>query len=102
MVRVCAWRRAGGRGLMCVGINARQVVPHVHYHIIPRPDGREREAMEREEGEERRGFRSQFGCGWRAELDDEVGGVLAERVREEIKREVVRAGEEDGRVLGKL
>jgi len=55
------------------GAAAAQVVPHMHFHIIPRPGLRDK-------GGER--FTStMFGRGQREELDDDEGKVLAERIR---------------------
>ncbi|KAI1382961.1 HIT-like protein [Hypoxylon trugodes] len=55
------------------GAAAAQVVGHVHYHLIPRPEirasGRFRESF------------TMFGRGVREDLDDEEGVVLAERLR---------------------
>ncbi|RPB14977.1 HIT-like protein [Morchella conica CCBAS932] len=46
-VYVCVcWRRADGEsGVRWAGVHAAQVVPHVHYHIIPRPSSEEREKL---------------------------------------------------------
>ena len=55
------------------GAAAAQVVGHVHYHLIPRPEiraaGRYRESF------------TMFGRGVRSELDDDEGRALAARVR---------------------
>lgn len=55
------------------GAAAAQVVPHMHYHIIPRPElagkGTERFTS------------TMFGRGARQELDEEDGARLAEKVR---------------------
>ncbi|KAH8652766.1 HIT-like domain-containing protein [Tricladium varicosporioides] len=63
------------------GAAAAQVVPHVHFHIIPRP------ALTPEL--RNRSF-TMFGRGQRSELDDEEAGDLAVRLREEVEREVSR------------
>lgn len=55
------------------GAAAAQVVGHVHYHLIPRPEiraaGRFRESF------------TMFGRGVRSELDDDEGRALAARLR---------------------
>ncbi|RYO95518.1 hypothetical protein DL764_007678 [Monosporascus ibericus] len=60
------------------GAAAAQVVDHVHYHLIPRPEirasGRFRESF------------TMFGRGVREELDDEDAVELAARLREELAR----------------
>ena len=85
------------------GAGAAQVVPHVHFHIIPRPDERMREALEAAVPDEhKRLFRSKFGIGWRNELDDDEGRVIAERLRAEVAKEVEAAADADKMVLGKL
>ncbi|ODA77276.1 hypothetical protein RJ55_06903 [Drechmeria coniospora] len=65
------------------GAAASQVVPHVHYHLIPRPDirasGRFRESF------------TMFGKGRREELDEEEADKLASAIR----REVAAVLEED-------
>lgn len=68
------------------GAAAAQVVPHVHYHIIPRPEirasGRMHESF------------TMFGRGRREELDDEEAEVLAGRIREEVAKVLVEEGED--------
>ncbi|KAI1437230.1 HIT domain-containing protein [Xylaria sp. CBS 124048] len=58
------------------GAAAAQVVNHVHYHLIPRPEirasGRFRESF------------TMFGRGQREELDDDEAAVLAEKLRANI------------------
>ncbi|KAI8962972.1 HIT-like protein [Daldinia sp. FL1419] len=58
------------------GAAAAQVVNHVHYHLIPRPEirasGRFKESF------------TMFGRGVREELDDEEAAVLAEEVRKSV------------------
>ncbi|KAI1820055.1 HIT domain-containing protein [Xylaria intraflava] len=58
------------------GAAAAQVVDHVHYHLIPRPEirasGRFSESF------------TMFGRGQRAELDDDEAAVLAEKLRSNI------------------
>lgn len=71
-----------------IGAKAAQVVPHVHFHIIPRvgdvPEVKARSW-------------TVFGKGQREELEDGEAGVLVERMRERLAREVeeVRAREGD-------
>ncbi|KAI4864169.1 HIT-like domain-containing protein [Hypoxylon rubiginosum] len=68
------------------GAAAAQVVGHVHYHLIPRPEirasGRFRESF------------TMFGRGVRRELDDGEAAALAERLRGSVAAVV---GEEAGR-----
>lgn len=68
------------------GAAAAQVVPHVHYHVIPRPEirasGRMRESF------------TMFGRGTREELDDEEAEVLAGRIREEVAKIMAEEGED--------
>jgi len=60
------------------GAAAAQVVNHVHYHLIPRPEirasGRFSESF------------TMFGRGVRSDLDDDEAASMAERLRAEIKR----------------
>ena len=60
---------------------AAQVVPHVHFHIIPRP-GLTPELRNRS-------F-TMFGRGQRSELDDEEAAILARRLRDEVGKEIMR------------
>ncbi|KAH8808323.1 HIT-like domain-containing protein [Xylogone sp. PMI_703] len=66
------------------GAAAAQVVPHVHFHIIPRP------ALT---AELRNKSFTMFGRGQRSELDDDEAIELSKRLREELDRESNRAGE---------
>ncbi|KAI0126259.1 HIT domain-containing protein [Xylariales sp. AK1849] len=59
------------------GAAAAQVVDHVHYHLIPRPEIRA-------SGKLRESF-TMFGRGQREELDDDEAVELAARLRENIK-----------------
>jgi diadenosine tetraphosphate (Ap4A) HIT family hydrolase len=54
------------------GAAAAQVVPHMHFHIIPRPDLT---------GRRERFTSTMFGRGAREELDEEDAGALAESIR---------------------
>jgi diadenosine tetraphosphate (Ap4A) HIT family hydrolase len=65
------------------GAAAAQVVPHVHFHIIPRP------ALTSEM--RNRSF-TMFGRGQRSELDEEEAGKLAADLRAELARELEREG----------
>lgn len=73
-----------------IGAKAAQVVPHVHFHIIPRvgdvPEVKARSW-------------TVFGKGQREELGDEEAGVLVGRMRRALEREVEREGAEGGRLL---
>lgn len=70
------------------GAAAAQVVPHMHYHVIPRPEIRA-------QGRWRDKF-TMFGRGQRTDLDPEDGERLAERVREELATLLRQQQEEDG------
>lgn len=67
------------------GAAAAQVVPHMHYHIIPRPEIRA-------QGRWSEKF-TMFGRGQRTDLDPEDGESLGERVRAEVVKVL---GEETG------
>ncbi|KAL7771981.1 hypothetical protein CFE70_001934 [Pyrenophora teres f. teres 0-1] len=64
-----------------IGARAAQVVPHVHFHIIPRP-----ETMP----EIKNKSWTMFGRGQRDDLDDEEGSKMAGEMRKVLKEEVVR------------
>ncbi|KAI5819731.1 HIT-like domain-containing protein [Pyronema omphalodes] len=82
------------------GVNAAQVVPHVHYHIIPRPDERQREELEKKvPGEFKKWWKSPFGSGWRVELDDEEAREMVGKLRIEVGRLVELEKKRDGRSL---
>lgn len=68
-----------------LGAAAAQVVPHVHFHIIPRP-GLTPELRNRS-------F-TMFGRGQRSELDEDEAVVLAAELRGELEREVESIGKE--------
>jgi len=63
------------------GAAAAQVVPHVHFHIIPRP------ALT---PELRNKSFTMFGRGQRSELDDDEAAELASNLRAEVTRELER------------
>jgi len=67
------------------GAAAAQVVPHVHFHIIPRP------ALTPEL--RNRSF-TMFGRGQRSEIDDEEAAALAQGLREELAREMEKRNKE--------
>lgn len=68
---------------MQIGAAAAQVVPHVHFHLIPRP------ALTPEL--RNRSF-TMFGRGQRTDLDEEEAAELAEKLRAEVIREMERTG----------
>lgn len=63
------------------GAAAAQVVPHVHFHIIPRP------ALTPEL--RNRSF-TMFGRGQRSDLDEDEAAELTEKLRGELARELER------------
>ncbi|KAF3905455.1 hypothetical protein ABW20_dc0104437 [Dactylellina cionopaga] len=63
------------------GARASQVVKHVHYHIIPRP----------ESYTPSRSW-TMFGKGSRSDLDDDEAALIAARIRQEIAWEMERMG----------
>ncbi|KAK2608619.1 hypothetical protein QQS21_002848 [Conoideocrella luteorostrata] len=76
------------------GAAAAQVVPHMHYHIIPRPEIRA-------SGKLRESF-TMFGKGQREELDEEEAGKLAERIRTEVANVLREDGERENDIKAKL
>jgi len=68
------------------GLRAAQVVPHVHFHIIPRPD-----ASANTSGQSRSWI--MFGRGMREDLDEEEAEELAREMRELLREEIRRMGE---------
>ena len=71
------------------GERAAQVVPHVHFHLIPRyQEGRrERAGMGKEDPGMWKSWRM-FGRGAREELDEEEGAEMAAELRAAIRQEV--------------
>ena len=63
------------------GAAAAQVVPHVHFHIIPRPSLTP---------ELRNKSFTMFGRGQRSERDDDEAAALARALREQLAREMER------------
>lgn len=62
------------------GARAAQVVPHVHFHIIPRPESRP---------EIKSRSWTMFGRGQRDELDEEEGVKLAGEMRRVLREEIM-------------
>jgi diadenosine tetraphosphate (Ap4A) HIT family hydrolase len=58
------------------GAAAAQVVPHCHFHVIPRPELRDKRSE--------RFTATMFGRGTREDLDEEEAAPLAERIREAV------------------
>ncbi|OJJ74768.1 hypothetical protein ASPBRDRAFT_39970 [Aspergillus brasiliensis CBS 101740] len=73
------------------GVRAAQQVPHVHFHVIPRPPDRPAEGK----GKAHLSY-VMFGRGQREDLDDEEGESLARLLREELAREVEQVRREEG------
>jgi diadenosine tetraphosphate (Ap4A) HIT family hydrolase len=71
------------------GAAAAQVVPHMHFHVIPRPELRDQRSE--------RFTATMFGRGQRDDLDEEEAGELAERVRKEVAG-VLRGDLEKGKL----
>jgi len=71
------------------GIRAAQVVPHVHFHIIPRPS---------HVPELKARSWTMFGRGQREDLDDEEAASLAESIREALRREVEGLAERESKL----
>ncbi|PHH69265.1 hypothetical protein CDD82_7870 [Ophiocordyceps australis] len=76
------------------GAAAAQVVPHMHYHMIPRPEirasGRFSESF------------TMFGRGRREELDDDEAEQLAEQLRQNLAAVVRQERELESGAKGKL
>lgn len=67
------------RLIIALGARAAQVVPHVHFHIIPRPA---------HVPELKNKSWTMFGRGQREDLDDDDGESLAAKIRQELRSEV--------------
>lgn len=78
------------------GTRAAQVVPHIHFHIIPRPADNASSSSSNTTAAARSPSWTMFGRGQREELDDEEGEKLARLMREELAREVKRIKDEEG------
>ena len=70
------------------GPRAAQTVPHVHFHIIPRPGEGSAVVAQSERAW------LMFGRGRREELDEEEGAEMARRLREAVRTEL-REGQEE-------
>jgi hypothetical protein len=77
------------------GARAAQIIPHIHFHVIPRP------ATDKVMDLRSKSW-TMFGRGQREELDDEEGEELIIKMREELGREVERVEREEGVRLGGL
>lgn len=64
-------------------------MPHVHFHVIPRPGDRIPQISNRSW--------TMFGRGMRQDLDEEEAEKIAREMREELRKEVRRL--EEGRSL---
>jgi diadenosine tetraphosphate (Ap4A) HIT family hydrolase len=69
-----------------LGAAAAQVVPHVHFHIIPRPSLTP---------ELRNRSFTMFGRGQRSDLDEDEAAELAKNLRAELARELERIAERE-------
>lgn len=78
-----------------VGIRAAQQVPHLHFHIVPRPEVDSSSGGSLGRGTGRASY-VMFGRGQRDELDDEDGDELAGLLRMELAREVKRVRDVEG------
>lgn len=84
------------------GQRAAQVVPHIHFHVVPRPpDGystKQHSNFYRDTPKYNVKQNSfiMFGRGMRTELDDDDAVVLAKQMREMILKEVERVKVEEG------
>lgn len=84
------------------GHRAAQVVPHLHFHVVPRPpDGYSTKQYSRFYADTptynpRQNSYIMFGRGMRTELDDDDAVVLARQMREKLWEEVQRVKVEEG------
>jgi diadenosine tetraphosphate (Ap4A) HIT family hydrolase len=84
------------------GHRAAQVVPHIHFHVVPRPpDGYSTKQYSSFYADTPKYTPKQnsyimFGRGMRTELDDEDAVVLARSMRERVLEEVERVRREEG------
>jgi diadenosine tetraphosphate (Ap4A) HIT family hydrolase len=84
------------------GQRAAQVVPHIHFHIVPRPpDGYSTKQHSNFYADTPKYTPKQngyimFGRGMRTELDDEDAVILARSMRERVAEEVERVRKEEG------
>ena len=69
------------------GIRAAQVVPHTHFHIIPRPG---------DVPDPRARSWTIFGRGQREELDEEDAEILIEQMRQRLVKEMKRVEAREG------
>ena len=71
------------------GARAAQVVPHVHFHFIPRyPEGRKELGGKGAVDVGMLKSWRMFGRGTREDLDDEEAVELSRRIRESLKKEI--------------
>lgn len=77
--------------IISIGVRAAQVVPHVHFHIVPRPP-----LDQPASANKNKTSYIMFGKGQRDELDEEEGEVLAGEIRGELAREVRRVRDVEG------
>ena len=84
------------------GHRAAQVVPHIHFHVVPRPpDGYSSKQhsnfyADTPKYSSKQNSYIMFGRGMRTELDDDDAVVLARQMREKIMEEVERVRVEEG------
>lgn len=86
-----AWQTANVDPLQQQVKRAAQVVPHVHFHIIPRPP-----LADISGALTKSPSWTMFGRGQREDLDDEEGEELARLLREELAKEVARVKDQEG------
>ena len=84
------------------GHRAAQVVPHIHFHVVPRPpDGYSSKRFsnfypDTPKYNPKQNSFIMFGRGLRTELDDDDALVLAREMRERVREEVERVRLEEG------